>query len=105
MAWKIHVAGATGNLSRRLIVELKARGAGVRALVRGLSGAQDLGYAYAEVVAGDFDKPECVDAAFGGVDGVFPRTAPSPNQVTHAPDRIPAGKRAGVPSCPGGHPP
>ena len=96
MAGKILVTGATGNVSSGLIVELKARGADVRALVRDSSKAQGLKDAGVEVVIGDFDKPETLDAAFSGVDKVFLLTAPNPNQVIQARNGIAAAKRAGV---------
>ncbi len=97
MAGKILVTGATGNVSSGLIVELKARGADVRALVRDTSKAQGLRDAGVEVVTGDLDKPETLDAAFSGVDKVFLLTPPNPNQVTQARNGIAAAKRAGVP--------
>ena len=68
MPGKILVTGATGNVSSGLIAELKARGAEVRALVRDASKAQGHRDAGVEVVIGDLDKPETLDAAFSGVD-------------------------------------
>jgi len=97
MAEKILVTGATGNIGSGLIPELTAKGASVRALVRDPSEAQGLGDAGVEVIAGDFDKPETLDAAFSGVDEVFLLTAPNPNQVTQARNGIAAAKRAGRP--------
>jgi len=97
MAGKILVTGATGNVSSGLIVELKARGADVRALVRDASNAQGLKDAGVEVVTGDFDKAETLDAAFSGVDKVFLLTPPNPNQVAQARNGIAAAKRAGSP--------
>ncbi len=82
MAGKILVTGATGNVSSGLIPELTAKGADVRALVRDASKAQGLRDAGVEVVIGDLDKPETLDAAFSGVDKVFLLTPPNPNQVT-----------------------
>ena len=97
MAGKILVTGATGNIGSGLIPELTAKGASVRALVRDPSEAQGLRDAGVEVIAGDFDKPETLDAAFSGVDEVFLLTAPNPNQVTQARNGIAAAKRAGRP--------
>ena len=97
MPGKILVTGATGNVSSRLIVELKARGADVRAMVREASEAQGLRDAGVEVVIGDFDKAETLDAAFSGVDKVFLLTPPNPNQVAQARNGIAAAKRAGGP--------
>ncbi len=97
MAGKILVTGATGNVSSGLIVELKARGADVRAMVRDASDAQGLRDAGVEVVIGDFDKADTLDAAFSGADKVFLLTAPNPNQVAQARNGIAAAKRADSP--------
>ncbi len=97
MAEKILVTGATGNVSSGLISELTAKGASVRALVRDATKAQGLRDQGVEVVIGDFDKPETLDAAFSGVDKVFLLTAPNPAQVTQARNGIAAAKRAGSP--------
>ena len=97
MPGKILVTGATGNVSSGLIPELAAKGASVRALVRDQSKAQGLRDQGVEVVIGDFDKPETLDAAFSGVGKVFLLTAPTPNQVAQARNGIAAAKRAGSP--------
>ena len=97
MADKILVTGATGNVSSGLIPELTAKGASVRALVRDPAKAQGLRDQGVEVVIGDLDKPETLDAALSGVDKVFLLTPPNPNQVTQARNGIAAAKRAGVP--------
>ena len=93
----ILVTGATGNVSSGLIPKLTAMGANVRALVRDESKAQGLRDAGVEVVIGDLDKPETLDAAFSGVDKVFLLTPPNPNQVAQARNAIAAAKRAGSP--------
>ena len=92
MAGKILVTGATGNVGSGLIPELIAKGASVRALVRDESQAQGLRDAGVEVVIGDLDKPETLDAAFSGVDKVFLLTPPSPAQITQARNGIVAAK-------------
>ena len=93
----ILVTGATGNVGSTLIPNLIAMGATVRALVRDESKAQGLRDQGVEVVSGDLDKPETLEAAFSGVDKVFLITAPNPNQVTQARNAIAAAKRAGSP--------
>ena len=80
-AGKILVTGATGNVGSLLIPDLIAMGADVRALVRDESKAQGLIDAGVEVIIGDLDKPDTLDAAFRGVDKVFLITPPNPNQV------------------------
>ncbi len=94
---KILVTGATGNVGSLLIPNLTSFGADVRALVRDESKAQGLKDAGVEIVVGDLDKPDTLDAAFRGVDKVFLITPPNPNQVIQAENGIQAAKRAGNP--------
>ncbi len=97
MPGKILVTGATGNVGGGVIASLTATGANVRALVRDESKAQGLRNAGVEVVIGDLDKPETLDAAFTGVDRVFLVTPVGPDQVSLARNGIAAAKRAGSP--------
>ena len=73
---KILVTGATGNVGSLLIPKLTSLGAGVRTLTRDKSKAQGLEDAGVEVVIGDLEKPETLDAAFRGVGKVFLVTPP-----------------------------
>ena len=73
---KILVTGATGNVGGLLIPKLTNMGADVRALVRDESKAQGLKDAGVEIVVGDLDNPDTLDAAFRGVDKVFLITPP-----------------------------
>ena len=93
----ILVTGATGNVGSILIPKLTDMGADVRALVRDESKAQGLRDAGVEVVVGDLDKPETLDAAFRGVDKVFLITPPNPNQIVQTKNGIEAAKRTGSP--------
>ena len=93
----ILITGATGNVGSGLVSSLIAKGASVRALVREPSRAPGLTDAGVEVVIGDLDRPETLDAAFGGVGTVFLVTPGNPNQVTQAHNGIAATKRSGVP--------
>ncbi len=95
---KILVTGATGNVGSVLIPNLTNLGADVRALTRDESKAQGLKDASIEVVVGDLDKPDTLDAAFRGVDKVFLITPPTPNQVIQAKNGIEAAKRNHSPS-------
>ncbi len=63
-------------------------GADVRALARDESKAQGLKDAGVEIVVGDLDKPDTLDAAFRGVDKVFLITPPNPNQISQAENGI-----------------
>jgi uncharacterized protein YbjT (DUF2867 family) len=93
----ILVTGATGNVGSLLIPKLTNLGADVRALIRDESKAQGLKDAGVEVVVGDLEKPDTLDAAFRGVDKVFLITPPNPNQVILAENGIQAAQRNGSP--------
>ena len=94
---KILVTGATGNVGSVLIPNLTDLGADVRALVRDESKAQGLKNAGIEVVIGNLEKPNTLDAAFRGVDKVLLITPPNPNQVIQVTNGIQAAKRNGNP--------
>ena len=94
---KILVTGATGNVGGAVITNLVSMGAEVRALVRDESKAQGLKHAGVEVVVGDLEQPETLDAAFGGVAKVFLLTPVSPNAAAQASNGIAAARRAGKP--------
>jgi uncharacterized protein YbjT (DUF2867 family) len=59
--------------------------------------AKSLKDAGVEIVVGDLEKPETLDAAFRGVDKVFLLTAVGPQAVTQASNGNTAAKRAGRP--------
>ena len=96
-AGKILVTGATGNVGSMLIPSLTNLGAEVRALTRDESKAKGLRDAGVEVVVGDLEKPDTLDAAFRGVDKVLLITPPNPNQVIQTKNGIEAAKRNGSP--------
>src|SRR4030095_6697874 len=72
MGWvvkRILVTGATGNVGRELVAQLRAAGRGVRALTRNPQSANLPGDV--EVVAGDLSAPATLDACLAGIDDVF----------------------------------
>ncbi len=64
------VTGATGHVGSEVVKQLVQGGHRVRALVRDLVKAQNLGKGV-EVVKGDLSKPETLTAAFTGVEKAF----------------------------------
>lgn len=69
----IVVSGATGKQGGAALRHLKQRGFLVRAMARDPDGqkARELGNHGAEVVRGDFDKPESLERVLDGADGAF----------------------------------
>ena len=66
---RILVTGATGNVGRELVAQLRAAGRAVRALTRNPKSAnlpRDV-----DVVAGDLSAPDTLDACLDGIDDVF----------------------------------
>ena len=68
---RVLVTGATGFTGGHLARSLRSRGAGVRALVRDGSRAQDLGVAGIELVTGDLRDRAALTRAVAGVDIVY----------------------------------
>jgi uncharacterized protein YbjT (DUF2867 family) len=93
----ILVTGGTGTTGREIIDELRGLGAeGVRALVRDPAKASFIREAGFETVAGDFDRPETLDAALAGVERALLLTPPTPKTFEFQRDFIEAARRAGV---------
>ena len=65
----ILVTGATGNVGKELVAQLRAAGRAVRALTRNPKSANLPGNI--EVVGGDLSAPGTLDACFDGIDDVF----------------------------------
>ena len=94
---KILVTGATGNVGGAVVAGLVARGVPVRALVRDENKARGLVEAGVEIVIGDLEQPDTLDAAFRGVDRVFLVTPVGPDAPNQARNAIAAARRTGSP--------
>ena len=93
----ILITGATGTTGREVVEELRRLGAkGVRALVRDPARADFIREAGFETVAGDFDRPETLDAALKGVERALLLTPPSMQTFEHQRAFVEAAARAGV---------
>ncbi|APW61550.1 SDR family oxidoreductase [Paludisphaera borealis] len=73
----ILVTGATGTVGGEVVRRLSAKGEAVRAVVRDPEKAASLALPHVEVVEGDFDRPETMEAAFDGVQRAFLATSSS----------------------------
>jgi uncharacterized protein YbjT (DUF2867 family) len=93
----ILITGATGTTGRDVVNELKRLGAaGVRVMVRDASKAGFVRESGFEVVEGDFDRPETLDAALWSVERAFLLTPPSPQTTAQQSRFFEAARRAGV---------
>ena len=93
---KVLVTGATGNVGSRVIRELLARGASVRAFVRDPDKATVMLGDGVELASGDFSDAASVSRALEGVDGVFLACANDPRQVEFETGVIDAAAAAGL---------
>src|SRR5262245_37907229 len=66
---RVLVTGATGNVGRQVVEELRATGCRIRALSRNPESAKLP--PEVEVVRGDLSAPDSLDACLAGVDAVF----------------------------------
>jgi uncharacterized protein YbjT (DUF2867 family) len=94
MTQPIVVTGATGTVGSRVVEQLRAAGASVRAAVR------DPGRVPSEprleAVAIDFARPETLEAAMTGADHLFLLTAFVPEMVEMSHALVDAAKAAGI---------
>ena len=89
----ILVTGATGRVGGEVVRLLAARGAPVRAFVRG---AHADGGPAVEVAHGDFARPETLEPALEGVERVFLASSQDPRQAELQGNVVEAAARAGV---------
>jgi uncharacterized protein YbjT (DUF2867 family) len=92
----ILVIGATGTVGSEVVRQLVAAGERPRALVRDPTKARQRLGEQIEHAVGDLDRPETIDAALGGVDGVFVLTTQDARQPQWEQAVIQAATRAGV---------
>jgi uncharacterized protein YbjT (DUF2867 family) len=92
----ILITGATGTNGREIVKQLSAKGAQVRALVRNSSKAANLKELGVEIVEGDFDKPETLDAALKGTEKALMLPPTDLRAVELQRNFIEAAKRAGT---------
>jgi uncharacterized protein YbjT (DUF2867 family) len=67
----ILVTGATGNNGQELVQQLTAMGQRVRALVRDPADSAKLKGLDVELTAGDFSRPQTLEAALQGIEKAF----------------------------------
>lgn len=92
----ILVTGATGYNGQELVRQLTALGQRVRALMRNPADAAKLKIPNLEVAAGEFDKPETLEAALQGVEKAFLLTPVAERFPQWQKDFIEAAQRASI---------
>ncbi|WP_369148581.1 SDR family oxidoreductase [Streptomyces sp. R44] len=90
------VTGATGNVGRHAVSELRRRGIPPRALTRNPERATAVLGPDADLAQGDFTDPASLRAAFSGAEQAFLICANDPRQVENAAQAIEAAATAGV---------
>jgi uncharacterized protein YbjT (DUF2867 family) len=93
----ILITGATGTTGREIVKQLSVAGAQVRALVRHPEKASALEGPGVELVTGDLDQPETLDAALKDVACALLLPANTPRQVEQERHFIEAAKRVHTP--------
>ena len=92
----ILITGATGTNGQELVRQLTAAGERVRALVRAPADATGLTGPNVELAAGDFEKPETLEAALRDVDKAFLLTPLAERFVEWQSAFIKTAQRAGL---------
>jgi uncharacterized protein YbjT (DUF2867 family) len=77
----ILITGGTGTVGRELVKRLARPEAPIRVMVRDRSKAGSVAYPGVEIVEGDFDRIDSLDAALSGVDKAFLLAAPGEGQL------------------------
>ncbi len=92
----ILITGATGTNGQELIRQLSKMGQKLRALVRDPAKADEIKGPNVELVPGDFDHPETLDAALKGVEKAFLLSPVDQRLGKWSRNFIEAAKRAGL---------
>ena len=92
----ILITGATGQVGGEVAKQLSGMGIHYRALVRNPEKASTIAALGAEVVQGDLEKPETLNAAMRGIEKVFLLSPSGPEQLEREGNATEAAKRAGV---------
>jgi uncharacterized protein YbjT (DUF2867 family) len=92
----ILVIGATGNVGSKVVQQLATMGQQVRACVRTAEKATTIQGPGVEIVKGDLEHPETLDAALKGIDKVFLLSPDDPHQVALQGTLIEAAQRGSV---------
>ena len=90
------VIGATGTVGAEVVSQLVAQGARPRAFVRDITAARRRLGEQPELVVGDLDRPETIEAALDGADRVFLVTTQSSRQPEWEDSVIEVATGAGV---------
>lgn len=93
----ILVTGGTGTIGTELVRLLRDRGAAFRVLARNPAKARGLRASGVEVVEGNLEQPQQVEAACAGIDTLFLLSPVDPRQDEIQGRAIGAARRAGVP--------
>jgi uncharacterized protein YbjT (DUF2867 family) len=96
LAGPVLVTGATGNVGRHVVAELRARGVAVRALVRNSARAAAMFGPDLSVAVGDFADPDSLRAAVHGVERVYLACGNHPAQAEWENALIDAAAATGV---------
>lgn len=92
----ILLTGATGTVGSTLLAKLAETGVAVRAVAHSPGGRAEIERHGAEVVDGDFDRAETLEAAMQGCDRLFLLSPSDPAQVDRERNAVDAAVRAGV---------
>lgn len=90
------ITGATSSIASQVVHELLSQRIAVRALVRSPEKAEKMRQAGAEIIVGDLEKPETLQAAFNGIEQAFILTPLSDRASAQFSNALWAAKQAGV---------